>query len=167
MLPGDVALFRPANWVGRTISVVTTSRYCHVRLIVDSDGSTVEADFGGAVRGHVEPGDVIVTAPLTPEERARIPAIAAAMVGIPYGFVDILALGLAQAGVRLPSLARRIARPDRLFCSQLVDLAWGRAGYTAFHDGRLPQDVSPGDIADLAFVSSWPTTTAPSEGKAA
>lgn len=178
MLPGDIALFRPHNLVGRTIGVVTAARYCHVRLIVTPDGDTVEADFGGAVRGHVEPGDVIVTAPLTPVQRARIPAVAAAMVGIPYGFVDILALGLAQAGVRLPSLARRIARPDRLFCSQLVDLAWQGAGFHAFTPEtdpgyrrtgreRLPQDVSPGDIADLAFVNSWAATTAPSEGKAA
>jgi hypothetical protein len=168
--PGDIALFRPHNWVGRAISVFTTSRYCHVRLIVDSDGSTVEADFGGAIRGRVQPGDVIVSPPLTPERRARIRAVAGTMVGIPYGFVDILALGLAQLGLRLPSLARRIARPDRLFCSQLVDLAWGTVGFEAFTDGRLPQDVSPGDLADLAFVSDWPTTVAsanPSEGKAA
>lgn len=160
MLPGDVALFRPANWVGRTISVFTMSRYCHIRLIVTPTGDTVEADFGGAVRGHVHKGDVVVSVPLSDDQRARIGAVAAPMVGIPYGLADILALGLAQLGVRLPSLARRIARPDRLFCSQLVDLAWGGVGYTAFHDGRLPQDVSPGDIADLAFTSSWPTTVA-------
>jgi hypothetical protein len=156
MLPGDVALFRPHNLVGRAISVITTSRYCHARLIVDTDGSTVEADFApGAKRGHVEDGDLILSPPLTPEQRDKAPAVASALIGIPYGWSDVFALGLAQFGVRLPSLSRQVARPDRLFCSQLVDLVWRAVGFRAFDDGRLPQNVSPGDIADLALCSGW------------
>lgn len=162
MLPGDVALFRPHNTVGRVIASVTMARFCHARLIIDQAGNTVEADFGGAIRGRVEPGDVIVSPPLTLEQRAAIPSIAAPLVGTPYGWADIIALGAAQLGVRhLPRFVRaRLARTDRLFCSQLVDIAWQRAGYRAFDDGRTPLDVSPGDIADLAFTHEWPTTTA-------
>ena len=159
MKPGDVALFRPANAIGNAIAVFDQARYCHVRLIIDADGTTVEADFKGAIRGHVQDGDVIVTAPLTDEQRARILEAASSLLGTPYGFADIAALALAKLGLRVPFLSKRLARPDRLFCSQLVDIVWQSVGFKAFDDGRLPQDVTPGDIADRAFVNGWPATT--------
>ena len=158
MKPGDVALFRPANPIGWAIAIFDQARYCHVRMIVDEAGTTVEADFKGAIRGHVQDGDVIVSAPLTDEEGAKILAAAEQLLGTPYGFADIAALALAKLGIRLPFLSKRLARPDRLFCSQLVDIVWQKAGFKAFNDDRLPQDVTPGDIADTAFVGSWPTT---------
>jgi hypothetical protein len=157
--PGDVALYRPHNTLGRAVAVFDRSRYCHVRLIVNTDGTTVEADLKGAIRGHVRDGDVIVTAPLTDAQRAQVPAVADTLLGTPYGFADIAALALAQLGIRLPSLSRRLDRYDRLFCSQLVDVVWQSVGFTAFDDGRLPQDVTPGDIADHALVNDWPTET--------
>ena len=61
MLPGDIALVRPNGWVGEGIDVVSRSRYCHVRLIRGSDGSTIEANPPGAFRGTVQKGDVIVS----------------------------------------------------------------------------------------------------------
>jgi hypothetical protein len=159
MLPGDVALVRPGGWVGAGIDVVTTSRYCHIRLIVAEDGSTVEANPPGAMRGRIQGGDVIVTAPLTDAQRAQVATTAAALIGIPYGWLDVAALGLAQFGIHPPGLSKRLGRPDRLFCSQLVDLVWRSVGFHAFTDGRLPQNVSPGDIADLALVNGWDATT--------
>lgn len=170
MLPGDIALVRANGWVGEGIDVVSRSRYCHVRLIRGADGSTVEANPPGAFRGQVKKGDVVVSVPLTDEQRARIAAEADALIGTPYGFLDVGALGLAQFGLRLPILSERIARPDRLFCSQLVDLVWQRVDFHAFTEEtdpeyqrtgkpRLPQDVTPGDIADLAFCSGWVATT--------
>jgi hypothetical protein len=157
--PGDVALFRPANAIGNAIAVFDQARYCHVRLIIDGDGTTIEADFKGAIKGHVQDGDVIVSVPLTDEQRARILNAATPLLGTPYGFADIAALALAKLGLKLPFLTKRLARPDRLFCSQLVDIVWQAVDFTAFADGRLPQDVTPGDIADRAFTGSWPTTT--------
>lgn len=155
MRPGDVALFRPDGFFGYVICFVTRSRYCHVRLIVDADGSTVEAEYTGARRGRVEDGDLIVSPPLADVQRAKIEAVAAPLVGIPYAWADIFALGIAQLGIRLPFLRKMISRPDRLFCSQLVDQVWRAVGYQAFDDGRLPQNVSPGDIADIAFRAGW------------
>lgn len=159
MKPGDVALFRPHNSVGNAIAVFDQARYCHIRLITDTDGGTIEADFKGAIHGHVQDGDVIVTAPLTDGQRAQILNAATPLLGTPYGFADIAALALAKIGIRLPFLSKRLARPDRLFCSQLVDIVWQAVGFHAFDDGRMPQDVTPGDIADHAFVNSWPATT--------
>jgi hypothetical protein len=34
-------------------------------------------------------------------------------------------------------------------CSQLVDLSYHEAGVELFDDGRIPGDVSPGDLLDL------------------
>lgn len=153
--PGDIALVRNRGIVDLLIRWGTRSRYNHVRLITDADGSTVEALAKGASRGHVQPGDVVVRPPLTVAEAAKIPHLASWLLGTHYGFLDVAALGLAQFGITLPSVKRRIARPDRLFCSQLVDYVWTEAGFHAFNDGREPQDVSPGDLADLAFSQGW------------
>jgi hypothetical protein len=157
--PGDAALYRPHNPAGAIVALLTRARYCHVRLITDTTGATVEADLKGAIVGRIQPGDVIVSPPLTDAQRAKIPAIAAGVVGTPYGFLDILALLLASFGLRFRWLAHRIERSDRLICSQLVDTVWHAADFDAFTDDRLPQDVTPGDIADLALANGWTTTT--------
>jgi hypothetical protein len=156
-----MALVHETGFVETGIQFGTRSRYNHVRLVVSPHGAVVEARPRGASRGHVSHGDVVVRPPLTLAQRLQIPDIAASFVeangghGIPYGFLDVAALGLAQFGITLPSVKRRIRRPDRLFCSQLVDYAWTLAGFTAFTDERPEQDVSPGDLADLAFREGW------------
>ena len=70
-----------------------------------------------------------------------------------YGWLDLVAIGLAQrrAGKIVdlknpPWWVRRIARQDRLICSQLVDVCYQAAGVALFDDGRLPGLVSPGDL---------------------
>jgi hypothetical protein len=72
-----------------------------------------------------------------------------------YGFLDIAALGLRQFGINLGFVNRRITRSDRMICSQLVDEIYKRAGVHLFTDGRLSQDVTPGDLADLITVHDW------------
>lgn len=159
MQPGDAALVRPTDWTGRTVSFLSESRYCHIRLITDPDGGTVEANPDGAARGHVRSGDIIIQAPLTDQQRGWVPAMADTLIGTPYDFADVAALALVNFGITLPTLTRRVERPDRLFCSQLVDIVWQGVGYHAFNDGRVPQQVTPGDIADLAFSSGWKAYT--------
>lgn len=160
MRSGDIALVRTPDLIGWTIRLATRSRYNHVRLVLSAAGDVLEANPSGAEYGTVRTGDLIVSPPLTDTQRADIPLIAGYLAGTPYGFGDVAALGLAQFGITLPSVRRRIEQPDRLFCSQLVDYAWQLAGFHAFTDGRTPQDVTPGDLADLAFRSGWPVTTA-------
>jgi hypothetical protein len=154
-LPGDFALVRTKGFVGWAIRLGTRSRYNHVRLIISTDGRTLEAESRGAVNGHVQPDDLVIRPPMTRAERARISRVAGMLKGRPYGFLDVAALGLAQFGVMLPSVKRKIANPKRLFCSQLVDYAWTLAGFHAYRDDRVPQDVSPGDLGDLAFRDGW------------
>jgi hypothetical protein len=147
------------NPLGHAVTWFDLSRYCHVRLVTSEDGATVEADLKGAVRGRVRAGDVIVSPPLTDAQRALIGEAAAGLVGTPYGFPDIAALALKRLGIRLPGLNHRIERSDRLICSQLVDVVWQSVGFRGFDDGRLPQDVTPGDIADLSLADGWTSHT--------
>jgi cell wall-associated NlpC family hydrolase len=87
------------------------------------------------------------------------------MLGTPYGYLDIVAIAIAQQkftsvfGIdpinelnpwdEQPWWVKRLARKDRLICSQLVDEAYRLAGIHLFDDGRLSQLVSPGDLHRL------------------
>lgn len=154
--PGDVALVCHHNLYGEAIRLVTRARYNHARFVVDKEGGVVEALVRrGASRGQVQPGDLVLRPPLTDEQVARIPEIGERLVRTKYALADVAALGLARCGLMLPVVEERIKRPDRLFCSQLVDYGWELAGYHAFTDGRVPQNVDPGDIGDLALREGW------------
>lgn len=155
MRPGDFVITEAKGPLGWMVGAITLSRYCHVRLVIDEDGTCISADRDGAVLDAPRPGEIIVSPPLTDEQRGQIRETALPLLGTPYGFWDAAVLGLAHLGYRSASLERQIERPDRLFCSQLVDLVWSRVGFHAFNDGRLPQNVTPGDLADLALRSGW------------
>jgi hypothetical protein len=159
-LPGDAALARSRGVVAWGIRVGTRSRFNHVRWVVDTDGKALEAMGKGAVWGRVRPGDLVVRPPMTDEQRAKVPDVAAMLYGRGYGWLGVIALGLAQFGIRPAWVRRRIQRRDELFCSQLVDYGWELTGFHAYTDGRIPQDVSPGDEGDLAFRSGWKVVAA-------
>jgi hypothetical protein len=159
-LPGDVALSRSDSFTGWCIRLGTRSRINHTRWVVDEAGGTLEAMSKGAVWGHVRKGDLVIRPPMTDDQREQVPTIARELHGTKYGFLGVLALGLAQFGIMLPWVRTRIQRRDELFCSQLVDYGWYLTGFHAYTDGRIPQDVSPGDIGELAFRSGWKVITA-------
>jgi hypothetical protein len=159
-LPGDVALSRSDSFTGWAIRLGTRSRINHTRWVVDEAGGTLEAMSKGAVWGHVRKGDLVIRPPMTDDQREQVPTIARELHGTKYGFLGVLALGLAQFGIMLPWVRTRIQRRDELFCSQLVDYGWYLCGFHAYTDGRVPQDVSPGDLGDLAFRSGWKVITA-------
>lgn len=161
MRPGDFALERDSGLIGWAIRLFTRSRWNHAKLIVDESGKTLEALASGAVYGKVQPTDIVIQAPLADNQRADIAHIAWLLEGRPYAYLDILALALAQFGIRPKWAQRRLENEDQLFCSQLVDYAWALAGFKAFDDGRIPGDVTPGDLADLAFVKWWPVLQQP------
>lgn len=160
MRPGDFVLETPEDRLGSIVAAVSGGRYSHVRLVVDEDGRTLSAlDEGAVWEDMVYDGDLVVSPPLTDAQREQIAAVAQDLHGAPYARLGFVLVGLARLGLRTPWLSRELDRPDRLICSQLVDLAWRRVGFHAFDDGRQPQDVTPGDLADLAFRSGWPVYT--------
>lgn len=152
--PGDFAVIRTNGWQAALIRFGTRSAYNHAAFFV-SPTHIVEAQPGGAVispwtRYHQY--TTVTSAeqlPLTDAQREHAPAVGMAMVGTPYGWWDIVAISLLQIGVRPRWLRDRVRRQHNQICSQLVDTARFMLGDHLFRDGRLPQDVAPGDLAHL------------------
>lgn len=94
-------------------------------------------------------------ADLTPSAAQRKQIVAAAhdMIGRPYGWLDILAIGLAQkrVGAHVTSntwWARRLSSGKTLICSETVEKAYAQAGIQLC-PGTLPGLVSPEDLDAL------------------
>lgn len=173
LLPGDVGFSTIGGRLGRHISIGQSLLrdeciFTHAYLILE-DGFCVEAMPRGArivpITGDDRmpprwgPQFAYGRIPLSAPQRAAITVLARhgttsargrftrALVGRPYAFIDYLALALWEWGIPGGApLRRRIARSDTLICSQLVDFAWSTVGYQLFDDGRLPGDITPGQL---------------------
>jgi cell wall-associated NlpC family hydrolase len=112
----------------------------------------VEARPGGAVytRYHYE-GNLVAWStgkiPLTRYQRTQICAVANALPGTPYSFLDYAAIGLHAWRVPVPRLRAYIQSSGHLICSQLVDYAYKQAGVHLFEDNRWDGYVRPVDLA--------------------
>lgn len=146
------------NFVEWLIGWGTRSEAVHAFLALD-DGTIVEAEPHGArVRPAGEYGSAAVWScmPLTGVQRALIVSAGRALVGTRYNIVDDIALGLARKlhWYTPRWVQRRLSRPDRLMCSQLVDQAYLTAGMHLFVDGRMTGDVTPGDLYQMILAAT-------------
>lgn len=85
------------------------------------------------------------------ESREAVAHAARLLIGRGYSWVDYFALAAVRFHLDLvaPPLRRYVKNSGRLICSQLVDLAYQMGGVQLFDDGRLPGDVTPGDLYGL------------------
>lgn len=153
---GDFGVVATGGTAARLIRWGTDSPVNHAFVYVGA-GRIVEAEpDGAAVASASKYGDRPVWSDgvelgLNTTARLKIAHAALTLVGTPYSWLDIVAITLAQP--RLGShehVAAWISRHSSgLICSQLVDVAYQRAGVVLFDDGRLPGLVSPGDLYDL------------------
>lgn len=162
--PGDFGVTRTGGLAAAAIRWGTNSPVNHAFIYI-GHGKIIEADPHGARVNNAAayPGATWSTGrlpALLDAERKAVVEAALHMAGTPYGWADIAAITLAQkrlgglidadlAADRQPWIVRRLCRTDRLICSQLVDLAYERAGLHLYDDGRLPGLVSPGDLLAL------------------
>lgn len=86
--------------------------------------------------------------------REHIADFGRSLRGTKYGYLDYLSLGLERFNLKVPWVEDRVRRQDRLICSQLVDFAYQMAGIHLFDDGRLPQDVTPGDLEHWVYKNA-------------
>jgi len=150
---GTIFVLRSGGWMSALIRAATRSRVNHAGVCL-GDGRTVEAQAKGAVIGREQDNDRVIYGVglyahingLDPYANTRIADEALRLVGTPYGFTDIAALGLADLGLRWAWLERKVDSQHALICSQLVDQACWNAGVRLFSDGRMPGRVDPGDI---------------------
>lgn len=149
---GDFAVMATSGWKARVIRWVTRSPVNHAVLHV-GDGQIVEAQPHGARLSPAAtyPAAIWSAMSLTAEQRASIAVHGRSHVGAPYSWLDDAAIALADVfGRKLPLfIRRRLSRPDRLQCAQLVDLSYHEAGIHLFTDGRLFGDVAPADLYQL------------------
>ena len=158
LLPGDVGFStiggRTGAWVNIGQAIIGDScRYTHAWIALGG-GYVLEAMPGGArIRGD-EPARAtgsgpVFRLPLTTWHMVNVAGHGRDLPGTPYSFADYAALGLHHLAPRSPLTARvrrYVSDSGHMICSQLVDHLLCRAGYHLFNDGRLPQDVTPGDL---------------------
>ncbi len=160
--PGDFGLSKIGGftgwWVGLGQFIVgDASRYTHAFIVLD-DNTVVEAMPGGAIitpLEHYAGKAVFSNLNLSDEQRSAIVKEGRALEGTPYSFLDYLALGAAHIGLKPSWLKKYVAESGHMICSQLVDEVYRRAGIHMFSDGRLPQDVTPGDLANYLIEHDW------------
>jgi len=181
--PGSFFLAAAEGWAGYGIALGealagSPSRYTHAGIILDADGTVLEAEPHGARLGNVRAykhtlisdgpvqstqtkvnGRPLCTAGPWCEDavRALVVAEARKLVGVPYSALDYFAL--AALHLHLPStwIRQRVESSGHMICSQLVDAVYLRAGIHLFDDGRLPGDVMPSDLA--AWAEDWTART--------
>jgi hypothetical protein len=133
------------------------SRYEHV-FIVGHNGMVIEARRGGVIMSplsrHKAPKGFLFI-PMTDEQGERIVAEAIKLIGTPYSYLDYVYLAAVRLGLPSKWLKQRVMDTGYLICSQMVDKACRAAGIILFDDGRIPQDITPGDIAALAIEYIW------------
>lgn len=168
--PGSFGLSRIGGLLGKLIAAGQAfsgdgSRWTHAFVVLDR-GEVIEAMPGGArivplADRLTHPEVVFCDAPiqgwLAEHSQSRYSEIvlrewvvreARKLDRVGYGYLQYLALGLVALGFQPEWLRRYIASKNRMICSQLVDEVYRRAGIQLFDDGRLPQDVTPGDLDD-------------------
>lgn len=150
--PGDFGLVAINGEAGRLIRVGQWlngdgwGRYQHAVLVLDN-GELIEAEPGGARIRPVSEYDGTNVAwsdwPLTDAERAAIVAAGRPLEGVPYSFLDYLALAAKRLHIPIPGLRKYIAATGHDICSQLVDLGYQLGGQTMFADHRWSGYVTP------------------------
>ncbi|MFG3014332.1 hypothetical protein ACGFZB_28715 [Streptomyces cinerochromogenes] len=153
--PGDFALTKIRGVTGRLINagqhlIGDGSPVQHAFVYV-GNGYIVQAMPGGAELIRLEDASEPVLwstgrIPLTEVQRLFISEYAIGLVGTPYSFLDYASIALAHFRIRPRWVREFVADSHHLICSQLVDEAYLRAGVHLFSDGRIPGDVTPGDL---------------------
>ncbi len=160
---GDIGLTAIGGWLGFWVSLGQhlagdSSKFTHAYIVLD-DETVIAAQPGGAridLLSDYDNKSVYLQRDLTDEQRATIVAEARALEGLPYSFLDYLAIALARLGIKPKWLKRYVANTGHMICSQLCDEIYRRAGINLFNDGRLPQEVTPGDLFYvLAGEQDW------------
>lgn len=161
-LPGDFGLVSipgAAGWlvrIGQWLNGDGFTTYEHAFLVLakpnERNGLLIEAEPGGARcapwPGNYANQDVTYSSwELTSAQRLAIYDAARRLEGTPYSWLDYLSLALVRLRIRPHWLQRYVANTGHMICSQLVDYCYQQAGVQLFDDGRLPGDVTPGDLA--------------------
>jgi hypothetical protein len=166
--PGDLGFTRITGFTGWWVNlgqalIGDACRFTHVFVVMDDD-TVLEAMPKGArfapLAREYKTDVIYARMPLNAEQRSQLVLEARRLMsrpgGIKYSFTDYLALALKHWGFNAKWLRSYISKSGRMICSQLADYLLSHSGFQVFKDGRLPQDVTPGDLYygnDLRLLS--------------
>ncbi len=129
---GDFALVATDGLVARLIRWATGGWSNHGFIYIGG-GKIVEANPAGVEVSELSKYDGMRVQwshlTMSSSDRDRAVGAALGMVGIPYGFVDIVAILVKDNPVLGPVLSHRLNRGDRLICSQVIARALRVAGH--------------------------------------
>lgn len=165
MLPGTIVLGKIPGVVGKLVWLAQlingdVSKWTHVGIVTRHQNGVAtifEARPGGAGWAFVSDAKLEkewkeVPVALTDEQRDGIVDECFARVGTGYNWDTYFYL--AAYRLNLPLLTKlfekRVSQSEKMICSQITDDIYRVRGVHLFDDGRLPYDVTPGDIARLA-----------------
>lgn len=166
-LPGDFALTRIEGITGRLVAagqaLVGDAAPVQHAFVYVGHGMVVQAMPSGAEYIPLREASPVVQwstghFALTPEQRETVITEAGWLVGTPYSFLDYGSIALAHYRIRPAWVRDFVADTGHMICSQLVDEVYLRAGVHLFDDGRLPGDVTPGDLWKLLNPKSVTST---------
>lgn len=142
-------------WLIRTF---TRSAYDHAFIVCDG-GQIIEAEPGGARWGRLAEyaghGVLISADPMDAEQRVIVVDEAIRLLGVRYGWLDIVRLGLATVGIRWKWLTRRADSERAMVCSQIVAACGQAAGLDWLCGQESPAAVTPGMLAKRPGMERW------------
>ncbi len=160
MLPATIVLGRIPGLVGKLVwlgqAINGDRSYWTHAGITTGDRNVFEARPGGAGTSSLGVGETwhtwdSVYWDLTYEQRVKIVEECHKRLGTGYNWTTYFYLAAYRLNLPLTTrlLRKRVARSDKMICSQIVDEIYRVCGIQLFDDGRLPHDVTPGDLARL------------------
>lgn len=161
---GLYGVVKTSGFVPWVIRRATHSQFDHAFVIL-ADGVIVEAEPGGVRLGHlweyagcriaVNSGEDMTVA-----QRTTVADVARAMVGIPYGDLQIADDGLECLGWHWRWLAKRAGADHEVVCSQLVAQAGQSAGLDWRGGAATVAEVTPAMLARRPGMMpfTWPAT---------
>lgn len=150
-------LHSPWGWfINTLIRKFTKSEYSHAFIVIDDHGTILEARPKGIGYGNISQYEGMPmqgsNTILTDEQRADIISAAKKYIGTPYGFMDILYIGLHTMGFTWTWLLNKVRRLKTMICSQYCSQAGDDAGVLSWRCGRkYAQEVTPADLDILAM----------------
>lgn len=154
--PGDIGLTSITGAVGQLIRIGQWlngdgyGAYQHAFIVLPGN-RLIEAMPGGAQIVSLDSyadRDVLYVSPvgITDAQRKAVVDNALRYEGVPYSFLDYIALATHRFRIPGPGLRRYIKSTGHMICSQLCDRAYRDAGLQIFADGRWSGYVTPMDL---------------------
>lgn len=129
-------------------------------FVIAEDGTIIEAEPGGVRLGHLSEYYACRIAinsgeDMTVAQRTAVVAAAKAMIGKPYGDLQIVDDGLESLGWHWQWLASHADNNGELICSQLVAKAGQAAGLDWRCGAATTAEVTPAMLARRPGMTPW------------